>query len=59
MWLFCCLALTSESWKTIRTKNTAIASVVMKAWVLAILCTLAESLKIIVCMPTQNFMNCK
>ena len=59
LWCFCCLTLTSESWKTFRTVNTAIPSAMAKACGLAILFTSAESLKNIVCMPTQNFMNCK
>jgi len=59
MWLLCCLALASESWKTLRTKNTATASITTQMHGLEILVTLAASLKIILCMPTQNFMNCK
>ena len=45
MWLSRCLALTSESWKTFRTVNTAIASAAMQAAGLRILSTWMESLK--------------
>ena len=48
MWLFCCLALTSESWKTLRTKNTATASIMTQMHGFEILFTLAASLKNIV-----------
>ena len=59
MWLFCCLSLTSESWKTLRTKNTATASIMTQMHGLVILFTLAASLKNIVYMPIQNCMNFK
>ena len=59
MWLFCCLALTSESWKTIRTKNTPVSSIMTQMHGLEILFTLAASLKNIVYMPIQNCMNFK
>ena len=59
IWLSCCLALTSESWKTFRTKNTATASIVMQLTGLAILFTSVESLKNIVYRPIKNCMNFK
>jgi hypothetical protein len=59
MWLSCCFALTSESWKTCSNKNTATVSVMKQLAGLAIMFTLAESLKNIVYRPIQDYMNFK
>lgn len=59
MWRSCSLTLTSESWKTLRTKNTATPSIAMQLNGLEIPFTSAESLKNIVYRPTKNCLSFK
>jgi hypothetical protein len=56
IWLSDCLSLTSESWKTFTTVNTAIPSAAAQLHGLRVLSTSAESLKNVVYRTIQSCM---